>query len=125
MDDEIGYIYINTENNKNQKVYRYNLGTDSISSNQHLDILRLVAICFKLKKQPIKVLNLIHKYTNACMYHVCGCCIHPECAWSHDTDINGILVKYVKASEKFYTDRPDLPDVYKEAQGWMRCINML
>ena len=116
--DEIGISYYNQDSR--MVIYRYQMGQEYMESGLRSDLMRFIALSYHESVQPVEVLHTICKNSNICLYHICGMCIHPECAWSHDRDFFGLIEKYIKALEKKLIDRIEHPEIYKEVQQWKR-----
>jgi len=89
------------QNKTTQKLgYTYMLGKTKINRIRENEVVEFVCKCYKLKV-PIAVLErTLWTHTNACIYYLAGCCIHPECKWAHSTDIKGLTDRYQHEMEK-------------------------
>jgi len=101
--------------------YTYMMGKTKINRTRESEVVDFVCRCFKAKIPVAALERTMWMYTNACVYYLAGCCIHPECKWAHPADIKGLTDRYQSEMDKLVPEarRENPPtEAIRAARHW-------
>jgi len=75
-------------------MYYYQMGKKHFHLFRPNSVIEFCCKAYEMNMPTETLESFLFRYTNCCVYHLGGVCIHPECQYNHSEELRGLMKAY-------------------------------